>query len=138
MKMLKILDGFVTNSSSCYHVIILAARKGKELKDIFRRIGLSSKWVEEFSKIEREELKKTSDKPYGYPHSPSWKDEVEYEDLLDEYDFYRMAFDTSPSDGFFHERDCKAYWVLADGTGMIYQRHPFNEDLVVLVRDNTM
>ena len=40
MRILKIIDGFVTNSSSSGVVIILALQKGKNMKDFIKKIGI--------------------------------------------------------------------------------------------------
>lgn len=40
MKIIKIVDGFVTNSSSDSATIIIALRKGKDLKKIMKEIGI--------------------------------------------------------------------------------------------------
>ncbi len=40
MKILKIIDDFVTNSSSDSATILIALRKGKELKEIVKKLGI--------------------------------------------------------------------------------------------------
>jgi len=48
MKIIKINDGFVTNSSTDSALIIIALRKGKDLKEIMRKIGIPDNLPEEF------------------------------------------------------------------------------------------
>ncbi len=48
VRILKISDGFVTNSSSVSATVLIAARKGKDLGVLFSQIGLSSDWVNKF------------------------------------------------------------------------------------------
>ena len=48
MRILKIIDGYVTNSSSSGVTIVVALKKGKKLGDILEKIGLSSEFAYRF------------------------------------------------------------------------------------------
>ena len=48
MRILKIVDGFVTNSSSSGTTILLALKKGKKLGNILEKLGLSAEFVNRF------------------------------------------------------------------------------------------
>lgn len=48
MRILKIVDGFVTNSSSSGNTILLALKKGKKLGEMLEKIGLSSEFTDRF------------------------------------------------------------------------------------------
>ncbi len=73
MRILKIVDAFITNSSSDFMVIVVAIRKTKdlllELENVCTKLGISNKYIPEFD----EGLE-------------SFYGEVDH--LIDEYDFY--------------------------------------------------
>ena len=101
MKRIKILDGFITNSSSISATILLAVRKDKDLGVLFTQIGLSKEWENEF-KNDMNEIK-------------DWfEDSIEFDDLLDEYDLYLMDYCTASwGDEPYVEHECKAYDLLS-------------------------
>ncbi len=73
MRILKIIDGFVTNSSSDSAAIIIALRKGKSLEDIIKKIGVPVHLPKDFYNFE--------------PNLEYIEDyEIEIDHLTDEYD----------------------------------------------------
>lgn len=52
MRILKLINGFVTNSSSSSAPVILAGKKGKKLEDLFNELGISSGLTYHFRKDE--------------------------------------------------------------------------------------
>jgi hypothetical protein len=71
LKIIKITDGFVTNSSSFSGVMLIAVKKGKDLKTLLPMIGIPAKFHERFYEVKYEE---------------DYDDlKVEYDDLTDEY-----------------------------------------------------
>ena len=77
MKILKITEGFVTNSSSYSGSMLIAVKKGKDFKDLLQRIGIPEKYSDRFGEIE-----------YKEDYSDSG---VEYDDLIDEYDLLEAS-----------------------------------------------
>lgn len=45
---MKIVDGFVTNSSSVGTTIVVALKRGKDLREMLEKIGLSSEFSSRF------------------------------------------------------------------------------------------
>lgn len=84
MKILKILDGFVTNSSSDSATILIALRKGHDFKKIIDEIGLKdipASFMGFFKVNDEEEIKKIGEF-------------VEVDHLLDEYDLLENTIPT--------------------------------------------
>ena len=50
MRILKIMDGFITNSSSSSNTIVLALRKGVKLEEMLEMLGLSSEYASRFDR----------------------------------------------------------------------------------------
>ena len=126
MKILKILDGFVTNSSSVSAVLLIAVRKERDLGDALQETGLSRDWVNEFENDMEEII--------------DWFENIEFDDLLDEYDLYLMNYLTASwGDEPYTEYDCDAFWVLAGNIlSPIERRRQYNKDLIVLYSSNIM
>ena len=132
MKIIKIMDGFVTNSSSCCAVLLIAVRKGMHLEKALRRVGLSKKWVKEFKLVENFQ----DEREYEGLLVP---EDIEFDDLLDEYDLYAMEYTIYADGGDYHiERRCVAYEALSSGLEYSKQRIRYNDDLIVLFRRNVM
>ncbi|MFW9867035.1 MAG: hypothetical protein ACFFEN_13145 [Candidatus Thorarchaeota archaeon] len=72
MRIIKITDGFVTNSSSYNGTMVLATRKNMDLKDILPMVGIPSSEYYVFNK---------------------YKDEydIEIEDLIEEYNIFEVS-----------------------------------------------
>lgn len=75
MKILKITEGFVTNSSSDSAAIIIAVRKDKSLKEIMKKVGIPIHLPEDFYDFSQEDI---DDVVEDY--------ELEVDHLTDEYD----------------------------------------------------
>ena len=91
MKILKISDGFVTNSSSDNMVIVLAIRKGKnlniELSKVCIRLKIPVYYIPDFYEgLERLE-------------GLEYEGEYEIDHLMDEYDFYYSKPETYINEG---------------------------------------
>ena len=85
MKILKIIDGFVTNSSSDSATIIIALRKGKDIKDIVKSIGIPRHLPDDFYDF-------TEDLEYIEDY------EIEKDHLTDEYNILINSILTWESD----------------------------------------
>lgn len=77
MKIIKITEGFVTNSSSYSGVMLIGVKKGKELRMLLPKIGIPAKFHDRFGEIEYEE---------DYEDSG-----IEYDDLTDEYEILEAS-----------------------------------------------
>lgn len=75
MRILKIIDGFVTNSSSDSAAILIALRKGKSLKEVMKNVGIPAHLPEEFYGFNQEDIDNITE---DY--------EIEVDHLTDEYD----------------------------------------------------
>jgi len=75
MKILKIMDSFVTNSSSVSSAVILGLKKGKNFKEMLRKIGLEE-FDFRFEKAKKEDLE-------DYQLS-----EINYDEWIKEFDLY--------------------------------------------------
>ncbi len=66
MKILKIIDGHITNSSTISTTVIVALKKGKSLSEMLEKIGLSSEFTSRFDEYGSydEELDRWIDKGY--------------------------------------------------------------------------
>ena len=124
LRILKILEGFVTNSSSASATILLAARKGKNLGDLFNQIGFSRDWTKEFLN-DMEEIE-------------DWfRDSLEFDDLLDEYDLYLMNFCTASwGDEPFTEYDCEAFDIFIKYDCGDSRVHVIKDQMILLYIDN--
>lgn len=77
MKIIKLTEGFVTNSSSYSGSMLIAIKKGKDLKSLLKRIGIPAEYAERFGEIEYED---------DYSRSG-----IEYDDLKDEYELLEAS-----------------------------------------------
>ncbi len=124
MKIIKITDGFVTNSSSFSGTMLIAVKKGKDLKSLLSRIGIPAKFLDRFGKIEYEE---------DYSDSG-----IEYDDLTDEYDILEASAllacygddeaNGSPPDG----EDNPLRWFIEDHDRTETRENLAEEDLILL------
>lgn len=98
MKILKIIDGFITNSSSSSATILIALRKGKDLKEIAKKVGMYTQLPESFYDF-TEKLGDIKD----------WDIEVDH--LTDEYDLminYILTYSFGDSNYKMPQRELKA------------------------------
>ncbi len=122
MRIIKITEGFVTNSSAYSGVILVAVRKGKDLKSLLPRIGIPSKYFDRFGGIEYEE---------SYS-------EIEFDDLTDEYDILEASAliaaygddeaNGAPPDG----EDSPLRWFIQDNDRTDTRQILVGEDLILL------
>lgn len=83
MKIIKITEGFVTNSSSDSAAIIIAVRKDKSLKEIMKKVGIPSHLPEGFYDFDQEDID-------DYIEDC----EMEVDHLTDEYDIMKNYITT--------------------------------------------
>lgn len=99
MKIIRIIDNFVSNSSSAGTTILLAVKKGKDFSSLMRSLGIPDSEIEDYIK--------DLDEIHEY-----FKD-VEYDDLLDEYDLKMGNFTVASwGDEPYAEFDCHSYDVF--------------------------
>lgn len=55
MRILKIMDGFITNSSTNTTTILLAVKKGRDLQQIFKKLGFKEELPQDFFKFKDDE-----------------------------------------------------------------------------------
>ena len=80
MKILKITDGFVTNSSSQSMTVILAKLKGKDLGDLFEKLRISRHFASNFY-VDVHEIEEIDYEDY----LENIIENIEFDDLTDEY-----------------------------------------------------
>lgn len=124
MKIIKITESFVTNSSSYSGSMLIAVKKGKDLKGLLQRIGIPEKFSDRFGKIEYEE---------DYSDSG-----IEYDDLIDEYDLLEVSAllaaygddeaNGSPPDG----EDNPLRWFIEDHDRTETRENLVGEDLILI------
>lgn len=83
MKILKITEGFVTNSSSDSAAIIIAVRKDKSLKEIMKKIGIPTHLPEDFYDFDQEDIDDYIE-----------ESDMEVDHLTDEYDIMKNYITT--------------------------------------------
>ena len=126
MRIIKLLEGFITNSSSVSATILLAARKGKKLGELFKKVGLSMEWEKEF-KNDMDEI------------GEWFEDSIEYDDLLDEFDLYLMNYCTASwGDEPYAEYECEAYDVLSGYSYGEKRKSVLKDELILLYVLNEM
>lgn len=106
MKIIKITDGFVTNSSSDSAAILIALRKGKSLKEIMKNIGIPTHLPEEFYDFSQKDI---GDITEDY--------EIEVDHLTDEYDImmnYITTISWGDDDYEMPSRELDALVTMAD------------------------
>ncbi|TKJ18693.1 MAG: hypothetical protein CEE43_17420 [Promethearchaeota archaeon Loki_b32] len=88
MRIIRIMDGFVTNSSSDSATIIIALRKGRDLVEAMKKIGVPSDLPENF---------------YNFTDNLEYIEdyEIEIDHLTDEYDILINDILTMDSDDFY-------------------------------------
>ena len=90
MKILKLIDGFITNSSSSGVIIIIALQKGKSFKEIINKLGKPAHLPSDFFYFE------------DYLTSDYFEDDedLELDHLTDEYDilYESITFEESGGD----------------------------------------
>ena len=101
MRILKIVDGFITNSSSSGVVIILALQKGKSLREVIKKIGSPTNLPRYFYDFE------------NFLKSEYFEDyeDLEVEHLMDEYDILVNTFTYESGNGEYYaipEKEMKA------------------------------
>lgn len=124
MKIIKITEGFVTNSSSYSGAMLVAVKKGKDLKPLLTRIGIPASFSDRFGNIQYEE-------DYGYSG-------IEYDDLTDEYDLLEASAllaaygddeaNGAPPDG----EDSPLRWFIEDNDRTETRRNLVGKDLILL------
>ncbi len=106
MRILKIIDGFVTNSSSDSAAILIALRKDKSLKEVMKDVGIPSHLPEEFYDFNQEDI---DDITEDY--------EIEVDHLTDEYDImmnYITTLSWGDNDYEMPRRELDALITMAD------------------------
>jgi len=120
MRIIKITDGFLTNSSSYNGTMVLATRKDKDLKDILPKLGIPSSESYFFKK---------------------YKDEydIKIDDLTDEYNLFEVsrvisAYGDDYDEEAEDEKDELKDYILK----IEYNRkriHLLNDDVIILYVD---
>ncbi len=120
MRIIKITEGFVTNSSSYSGYCVIAARKGRDIKILLGKIGLGE-FVSRFSSLED---------PEDY--------EIEFDDLIDEYEILEASAllaaygddwaNGAPENG--EENNLR--WFIEENDRTKERRRLVNDDLILL------
>ena len=124
MRIIKITDGFVTNSSSYSGVMLVALKKGKNLKDLLPKIGISQKFFGRFGEIK-----------YSEDYE---RNKIEFDDLTDEYDILEAwallaAYGDDEANGAPpNGEDSPLRWFIEDNHRTKNRKELVGKDLILL------
>ena len=122
MKILKITDGFVTNSSSYSGVILIAVRKGTDLGNLLEQIGIPPIFSERFE---------------GIRYDDQYED-IEFDDMTDLYDILEAwvllaAYGDNLVSGDPEEGENNPLrWFCEENDGCETRKKIVNDDLILL------
>lgn len=120
LKIIKITEGFVTNSSSYSGYAVIAARKGKDIKSLLKKIDLGD-FISRFKSLEH----------------PDYFN-IEYDDLLDDYNILEASVllaaygddwaNGAPEDG----EDNELRWFIEENDRTEERVELVGDDLILL------
>ncbi len=122
MKIIKITDGFITNSSSFSGTMLIAVKKGRDLKTLLGRIGIPANYSDRFEEIEDED----------------YYEDIEFDDLTDEYEILEAsavlaAYGDDTADGGSPDgEDSPLRWFIEDHDKTTERENLDSDDLILL------
>lgn len=122
MRILEINDGFITNSSSASTTMLIAVKKGKDIFELLRILRIPDAEIENFM--------------HDMNEINEWLEDIEYDDLLDEYDLYMANFIVASwGDEPYAEFPCYSYDVFVrycPRRDQASRKNVIGEDLILI------